>query len=85
MDRLPHARSAVKARGMDHIALFQLGIGALCAERVHALMDNDCYIYPGRWSVDDTVKVRSTTAVSYIMITSHIYRRPGSSSPPKST
>lgn len=69
MDRLPHARGAVKAKGLDHIALFQLGIGETCAERVHALMSSDRYIYPGRWSLDEKQKVRFT----HVIVSTFIY------------
>ena len=31
----------------DHIAIFQLGIGDVCAQRVQALIENDVYVYPG--------------------------------------
>lgn len=57
MDRLQHTRDAVKAEGMDHITTFQLGIRPGCAERVHALMGSDRYIYTGRWSIDDQQNV----------------------------
>ncbi|KAJ3502649.1 hypothetical protein NLJ89_g8788 [Agrocybe chaxingu] len=52
LDRLPHARGPVKAGGINHIAIFQLGIGEACQLRVKALFEDHTYVYPGHW-VDD--------------------------------
>ena len=43
----------------DQIAIFQLGIGDKCLQRVQALIENDVYVYPGHWAVDRDDKVCS--------------------------
>jgi hypothetical protein len=42
---------------LDQIAIFQLGISDECLQRVHALIKNDVYVYPGHWAVDKDGKV----------------------------
>ena len=44
---------------LDQITIFQLGVGNGCSQRVHALIENDVYIYPGHWAVDKDGKVCS--------------------------
>lgn len=44
-------------KGLDHIAIFQLGVGDVCIERVQALLEHDLYIYPGKWGTNDKGKV----------------------------
>ena len=41
----------------DQIALFQLGVGDGCAQRVQALIENDVYVYPGQWANNREGKV----------------------------
>ena len=48
---------AMTLKWLDHIAIFQLGIGDVCAQRVQALIENDVYIYPGQWATDKDGKV----------------------------
>lgn len=59
MDRLAGIRGTVHLRGLDHIAVFQLGIGDACVQRVQALVTDDRYIYPGKWTTDEQGMVSS--------------------------
>jgi hypothetical protein len=61
MDRLAGARGLVRVKGLEHIAIFQLGVGDICIERVQALLNGDLYIYPGKWSLDDDGKVSGSS------------------------
>jgi hypothetical protein len=61
MDRLAGARGPVWMKGLNHIVIFQLGVGNVCIERVQALLDCDLYIYPGKWGMDDKGKVSSSS------------------------
>ena len=36
MDRLASVRGPARMRGLDHIAVFQLGVGETCVDRVQA-------------------------------------------------
>jgi len=59
-DRLSHHRGQMRHAASDQIALFQLGIGDdsdECAQRVHALLENDVYVYPGQWANDKDGRV----------------------------
>ena len=53
----------------DQIAIFQLGVGDGCSQRVHALIENDVYVYPGHWAVDKDDKVCSLFFVSIYDLT----------------
>ena len=44
-------------RGLNHIAIFQLGMGDMCINQVQALAANCMYVFPGRWGVDKDGKV----------------------------
>ncbi|KAF8803276.1 hypothetical protein BYT27DRAFT_7110256, partial [Phlegmacium glaucopus] len=55
-DRLSHHRGQIRSVASDQIAIFQLGIGDGCSQRVHALIENDVYVYPGHWAVDKDSK-----------------------------
>ncbi|KIM47377.1 hypothetical protein M413DRAFT_22059 [Hebeloma cylindrosporum] len=52
VDRLSHHRGQMRSAASDHIAIFQLGIGDVCCQRVQALIENDVYVYPGQWATD---------------------------------
>ncbi|KJA15179.1 hypothetical protein HYPSUDRAFT_149507, partial [Hypholoma sublateritium FD-334 SS-4] len=52
MDRLAHARGAVKSKGVDRVAFFQLGIDDVRASCASALMLSDRYACPGHWGFD---------------------------------
>ena len=52
MDRLSHHRGKIHQAASDQIALFQLGVGEGCTQRVNALLENDVYVYPGQWAND---------------------------------
>ncbi|KDR72040.1 hypothetical protein GALMADRAFT_74336, partial [Galerina marginata CBS 339.88] len=52
VDRLSHHRGQIQNAASDYIAIFQLGIGDVCAQRVQALVENDVYVYPGQWASD---------------------------------
>lgn len=67
MDRLATARGPARQRGLDHIALFQLGVGEVCIQRVQALVANDTYIYPGKWGTDEAGQVCSV----HVLISTH--------------
>jgi len=47
----------MRSAASDHIAIFQLGVGDVCAQRVQALIENDVYVYPGHWATDKDGKV----------------------------
>jgi hypothetical protein len=53
----------------DQIAIFQLGIGDECSQRVHPLIENDVYVYPGNWAVDKDDKVCSFFMLSIYDLT----------------
>ena len=59
VDRLSHYRGQLRSAASDQIAIFQLGVGDGCSQRVHALIENDVYVYPGHWAVDKDDKVCS--------------------------
>ncbi|KAF8808311.1 hypothetical protein BYT27DRAFT_7241718 [Phlegmacium glaucopus] len=46
----------IRSVALDQIAVFQLGIGEGCSQRVRALIENDVYVYPGHWAVDKDSK-----------------------------
>ncbi|KAF4615839.1 hypothetical protein D9613_012379 [Agrocybe pediades] len=48
--RLPHHRAIKCSAASNNIALFQLGAGSQCKDRVEALMDSDIHVYPGEWA-----------------------------------
>jgi hypothetical protein len=52
----------------DQIALFQLGIGDGCIQRVQALIENDVYVYPGQWANNKDGKVISSSFLYYIRV-----------------
>jgi hypothetical protein len=52
MDRLSSIRNPVKTTAMTEIAVYELGIGDKCAERVTALFDHDAFIFPGSWGTN---------------------------------
>ena len=60
VDRLAIARGPIRVAALDHIAVFQLGIGDVCALRVKALLDSDTYMFPGHWEEDENKLVRAT-------------------------
>ena len=57
VDRLSHHCGELKKATAEQIAIFQLGVGDGCIERVRALMENDVYVYPGQWANDKDGKV----------------------------
>ena len=59
IDRLSHHRGQIRSIASDQIAIFQLGVGDGCSQRVRALIENDIYVYPGHWAVDKDGKVCS--------------------------
>ncbi|PPR02153.1 hypothetical protein CVT26_012114 [Gymnopilus dilepis] len=74
-DRLSHHRGTIRGTASGFIAVFQLGVGDACKERVLALMDKDVYIYAGEWGTTEDGKPiwltkRSSTEV-------FIYLNPG--------
>jgi hypothetical protein len=52
MDRLSGIRNPVMTSATTEIALFQLGTGALCTERVNILLNHNVFIFPGFWDED---------------------------------
>ena len=64
IDRLASIRGPARLRGLDHIAIFQLGVGDLCVNRVQALAANGTYIFPGKWGVDKDGKASETLIYS---------------------
>ncbi len=69
VDRLPIARGPIRVAVLDHIAVFQLGIGDVCALRVRALLESDTYMYPGHWEEDENKLVRSAMLSCLILST----------------
>jgi len=57
MDRLSHHNGQIRHAESDQIALFQLGIGDGCAQRVDVLLENDVYVYLGQWANDKDGRV----------------------------
>ena len=53
------------AVALTQIALFQLGVGDGCAQHVHALLENDVYVYPGQWVNDKDGEVSLFYAAIY--------------------
>lgn len=53
MDRLSITRSPARTAALSHIACFELGVGEMCQQRVTALIENDLYIYPGIWKIQE--------------------------------
>jgi hypothetical protein len=54
-----HHHGQILSVASDQIAIFQLGIGDGCSQLVHALIENDVYVYPGHWAADKDGKVCS--------------------------
>ena len=57
----------MRSAASDQIAIFQLGIGDGCSQRVQALNENDVYVYPGHWAADKDGKVCFFFFFSYMI------------------
>ncbi|KAI0245598.1 hypothetical protein BJV78DRAFT_1287423 [Lactifluus subvellereus] len=51
-DRLSGVRNPIMASATTEIAVFQLGTGTLCMERVNILLNHNAFIFPGFWDED---------------------------------
>ena len=59
MDRIPVVRGVVKSLAKGCINTYELGSGPKCTRRIIALFNGELYIYPGKWSADSEVSIRS--------------------------
>ncbi|KAF8810447.1 hypothetical protein BYT27DRAFT_7221976 [Phlegmacium glaucopus] len=57
VDHLSHHRGQMQSAASNHITIFQLGVGDVCAQHVQALIENNMYIYPGQWATDKDRKI----------------------------
>lgn len=54
VDRLAHYRSEMRAAAMTHVAVYQLGVGTVCEQRVAALLKDNLFVYEGHWASGQT-------------------------------
>jgi hypothetical protein len=52
MDRLSGIRNPVMTAATTEIAVFELGTGTKCMDRVAILFDHNAFIFPGFWDID---------------------------------
>lgn len=50
VDRLSHYRSEIRAAAITHIAVYQLGVGEICKQRVAALLEWNYFVYDRHWA-----------------------------------
>jgi Domain of unknown function (DUF6532) len=77
MDRLSGIRNPVMASATTEIAIFQLGTGALCMERVNILLNRNAFIFPGFWDEDGKTgkTVRNLFFSDSLLLTSLFWQR----------
>lgn len=57
VDCLAHYRSEIRAAALTHLAVYQLGIGGVCQQRVTALLKGNLFVYKGHWGLDERGEV----------------------------